>query len=182
MSMVLTLLGSMYFMWRIDATLALLAVAAIPSLPRHQVLGRKVRPLATALNEAHWQRSPRGRKSWPDHDHQGVQSPTAGGGALCSDERDDPIARRSRVVAFRRFISGGAVARGVAVLIVLWLAADRVAAQSLGAGALVTFLLYASLMTRPVSALADLYGQTQSVRRSAHARGSNAGGSARGGE
>jgi subfamily B ATP-binding cassette protein MsbA len=165
-SMVLTLFGSVYFMWRIDATLALLAVAAIPLFYLViKVLGRKVRPLATALNEAHWQAFARAEENLglitiiKAFNRQPLEA-----------ERYAQMNETIRSLEDRELWHSGGLSpavqwlAGVAVLIVLWLAADRVAAQSLGAGALVTFLLYASLMTRPVSALADLYGQTQSVR------------------
>ena len=165
-SMVLTLLGSVYFMWRIDATLALLAVAAIPLFYLViKVLGRKVRPLATALNEAHWQAFARAEENLglitiiKAFNRQPLEAARyAQMNETIRDLEDRELWHSGGLSPVVQWLAG------VAVLIVLWLAADRVAAQSLGAGALVTFLLYASLMTRPVSALADLYGQTQSVR------------------
>jgi subfamily B ATP-binding cassette protein MsbA len=165
-SMALTLLGSMFFMWQIDATLTALAVAAIPLFYLViKILGRKVRPLAAALNEAHWRAFARAEENLglitviKAFNRQPLEA-----------ARYAQMNETIRKLEDRALWHSGGLSpamqwlAGVAVLIVLWIAADRVTAQSLGADALITFLLYASLMTRPVSALADLYGQTQSVR------------------
>lgn len=56
-----------------------------------------------------------------------------------------------------------------AALLLLWLAAGRMQEQGLQIAQLVSFLLYAALLTRPVSALAGVYGQWQ-VARGALAR------------
>jgi ATP-binding cassette subfamily B protein len=50
------------------------------------------------------------------------------------------------------------------IVLLLWLASDRVSGGSMSPGELVSFLLYAGLLTRPVSALASVYGQTQQAR------------------
>jgi subfamily B ATP-binding cassette protein MsbA len=50
--------------------------------------------------------------------------------------------------------------------LVLWLASGAITGGKLAPAELVSFLLYAQLLTRPVSGLADLYGQTQTVRSS----------------
>ncbi|HPG89387.1 MAG TPA: ABC transporter ATP-binding protein [Hyphomicrobium sp.] len=156
----------MYFMWRIDATLAALAIAAIPLFYLViKILGRKVRPLATALNEAHWQAFARAEENLglmtiiKAFNRQPLEAARyAQMNETIRDLEDRELWHSGGLAPAVRWLAG------LAVLTVLWLAADRVAGQTLGPGALVTFLLYASLMTQPVSALADLYGQTQSVR------------------
>jgi len=50
------------------------------------------------------------------------------------------------------------------VVLVLALASDDLAAGRLAPAQLVSFLLYAALLTRPVAELADVYGQTQMAR------------------
>lgn len=52
----------------------------------------------------------------------------------------------------------------VAVVILLWLAGGRSGGAELHPGELVSFLLYAALLTRPVANLASVYGQTQCAR------------------
>jgi len=165
-SMVLTLLGSIYFMWRIDATLAALAIAAIPLFYLViKILGRKVRPLATALNEAHWQAFARAEENLglmtiiKAFNRQPLEAARyAQMNETIRDLEDRELWHSGGLAPAVRWLAG------LAVLTVLWLAPRSAARQTLGPGALVTFLLYASLMTQPVSALADLYGQTQSVR------------------
>ncbi len=55
-------------------------------------------------------------------------------------------------------------AASMGMLAILWVAGERVLGGELGKGALVSFLLYTALLTRPVSAMAGLYGQTQHAR------------------
>lgn len=50
------------------------------------------------------------------------------------------------------------------VMVILWLASAKVATGALAPAELVSLLLYGLLLTQPVSQLATVYGQTQSVR------------------
>jgi len=51
-----------------------------------------------------------------------------------------------------------------AVVLLLWFASSQIRDGSMSPAELVSFLLYAGLLTRPVSALANTYGQTQIAR------------------
>jgi subfamily B ATP-binding cassette protein MsbA len=51
-----------------------------------------------------------------------------------------------------------------AIVILLWFASSQIRDGSMAPAELVSFLLYAGLLTRPVSALANTYGQTQMAR------------------
>ena len=53
---------------------------------------------------------------------------------------------------------------GSAAIILLGLAGKAVATEGLDTAGLVSFMLYAALLTRPVSILADIWGKTQVVR------------------
>ena len=53
-----------------------------------------------------------------------------------------------------------------AVVLLLWLASARIEAGTLGPAELVSFLLYAALLTRPVGGLAGVYGSIQLARGS----------------
>lgn len=57
-------------------------------------------------------------------------------------------------------------AAATAVVGFLWISGNRMQAGTAQAGELVSFLLYAVLLTRPVAALANLWGQTQTARGS----------------
>jgi subfamily B ATP-binding cassette protein MsbA len=50
------------------------------------------------------------------------------------------------------------------IVLVLWLASGAITGGKLAPAELVSFLLYAQLLTRPVAGLANVYGQTQTVR------------------
>ena len=52
----------------------------------------------------------------------------------------------------------------MAVLVLLWLASESISGGNMTPGELVSFFLYAAVLTRPVSALASVYGQTQQAR------------------
>jgi ABC-type bacteriocin/lantibiotic exporter with double-glycine peptidase domain len=53
---------------------------------------------------------------------------------------------------------------GSAALVLLGLAGEALAAGGLSASGLISFMLYAALLTRPVAALADVWGRTQVAR------------------
>ena len=59
------------------------------------------------------------------------------------------------------------VASAAVVLALLWFASRRVAEGGLAPDALVSLLLYGMLLTQPVAALADVYGQWQSANGAA---------------
>jgi subfamily B ATP-binding cassette protein MsbA len=77
---------------------------------------------------------------------------------------------RIRVLTGRQLKIEAALGPGIqfvaaaGIVLLLWLASGALTGGKLAPAELVTFLLYAQLLTRPVSGLADLYGQTQSVR------------------
>jgi len=54
-----------------------------------------------------------------------------------------------------------------AILLLLWVGSVRFESGQLGLGQLVSLLLYGMLLTRPVSGLADVYGQVQRARGAA---------------
>lgn len=57
-----------------------------------------------------------------------------------------------------------ALLAGLGLIILLWVGRERLVTGDLGAGPLVSFLLYAALLARPLSSLGALYGRTQVAR------------------
>jgi len=53
------------------------------------------------------------------------------------------------------------------ILLLLWVSSQKLQANTISTGELVSLLLYGMLLTRPVSGLADVYGQIQSARGAA---------------
>jgi subfamily B ATP-binding cassette protein MsbA len=77
---------------------------------------------------------------------------------------------RIRVLTGKRLRIEAALGPGIqfvaaaGIVLLLWMASGAISGGKLAPAELVTFLLYAQLLTRPVSGLADLYGQTHTAR------------------
>lgn len=164
--LLLTVAGSVVLMFRLDPVLAFLVAGSIPVFYLLlKILGRRLRPLATELQRAH-----------------------AGAVAIAEESlgmlpaikaftREAEESRRyacqvqhvmhlsttqQRIYITLEPTVQLAAASGAVLL--LWLASGKLAAGGLNPADLVSFLLYAALLTRPVSALAGVYGQVQVAR------------------
>jgi len=162
----LSVVGAVVLMWRIDWRVAALAVLCVPVFFLViKVLGRSVRPVATelyeleakafALAEEHLSMLP-AIKAFTREAHSAAQY------AAISDRMVQLERSHRRVVSLM-----GPGVQWLASLIlvaILWLASDRMSAGTLSMPALVSLLLYTAAMARPISGLADLYGQSQQAR------------------
>ena len=165
-SQVLTALGAILLMARIDPALALAVPALVPAFYLLlKVLGRRLRALARAMQEA-----------------EAAVVATASEDltmlpAIKAFTREEEAGRRyaARVAAARDLSSRESdlyAVLGPAISLLASLGAVgllALAGQSLRDGAMtpaqmVSFLLYAALLTRPVAQLADVYGRLQSAR------------------
>ena len=161
-----TVAGAVFFMFRLEPVLALLAAALVPLFfLMLKLFGRRIRPLATQLSEEH------ATAIAIAEENLGLLP------AIKTFTREaQESARHRRQIERIRVLTGrqigieaalGPALQFVAaagILLVLWLASGALSGSTLGPAGLVSFLLYAQLLTRPVSGLADLYGQTQTVR------------------
>ena len=162
--LLLTLVGAAVLMLRIDARLTLLVVVMIPLFYLLlKVLGRRLRPLSSQLQQAH-------AEAVAIAEENLTLLP-----AIKTFTRE-PLesARYRRQIA--RIVSLGNEERliyaalgpsvqflaAAAMVLVLWLLGSG--AQGHTPAEMVSFLLYAALLTRPVSSLADVYGQTRQAR------------------
>jgi len=163
--LVLTALGSIGLMFAIDPMLALAVPILVPLFYLAlKIIGRRLRALATAAQEAeaealalaemHLELLP-AIKSFT---HEGPASRRYGD--TIARARDIQL-KEVRINAFLNPVVQ-LIASSAAVLLVV--AAGRDGGGSMSAGELVAFLLYAGLLTRPVSQLADVYGQIQSLK------------------
>jgi ATP-binding cassette, subfamily B, bacterial len=168
LGLLLTLVGSIIFMWQIDSTLAIIGACTIPAFYLViKLFGRKIRFVSTSISEASW------RLFAVAEENLGLTSIIK---AFSREQyeinRYQSVNETMRSLEDKQLLYAGGLnpivqwVAGAAVIALLWVASEKVAAQTMSASALVTFLLYASLLTRPVSAFADLYGKTQSVRSS----------------
>ena len=166
--MIVTVIGSIVFMFALDVWMALAAVVAIPVFFFViKLFGRSIRPLSSQLQEAYAQ-------AFAVEEENLSMLPAIKTFTRESSESKryrQRVAEVVRLTLKQQWIES-ALGPGVqwlaalGVLSILWFAGERIDAGKLGAGALVSFLLYTTLLTRPVSSLADIYGLTQRARAS----------------
>ena len=161
--LLLTLAGAVLLMFRIDARLALLVAMGVPLFyVLLKVLGRRLRPLAMQIQEAH-----AGAISIAEENLgmlPAIKTFTREGHE--SSRYRQQIHRILHLSAQeRRIVTAlGPLLQFLAaasMVLVLWLMSTQL--QNRSPAEMVSFLLYAALLTRPVSALADLYGQSRQV-------------------
>lgn len=166
--MLMTVVGSVIFMLTIDTSLAIVATLAIPVFYLLiKVAGRRVRPVAHELQEAYAQ-------AFAVEQENIEMLPAIKAFTRETTESLRYIARVDdvvRVTLKQQWLDsamgpGVQWLAGLGVLVILWLAGERIDTGRLATGELVAFLLYATLLTRPVSALAGFYGATQRARAS----------------
>lgn len=166
--MALTLAGSMVMMFTIDTTLAMFAVMAVPLFyVLVKLFGREIRPLSNALQEAHAQAfavEEENLQMLPaikSFTREPIESARYGA-------KVDEITRLKIRQQWIEMALGPGVfwLAAMGALVLLWFAGGRIASGGLGKGELVSFLLYATLLARPVSAFAGAWGQTQHAKAS----------------
>ena len=161
--LLLTLAGAVLLMFRIDARLALLVAMGVPLFyVLLKVFGRRLRPLALQIQEAH-----AGAISIAEENLGMLPAiKTFTREAYESGRYRQQIHRILHLSAHeRRIVTAlGPLLQFLAassMVLVLWLMSTQL--QNRSPAEMVSFLLYAALLTRPVSALADLYGQSRQV-------------------
>jgi subfamily B ATP-binding cassette protein MsbA len=161
-----TVVGAVFFMFRLQPKLALLAAFLIPLFYLLlKVFGRRIRPLAQQLQEEY-------ATSIAIAEENLGMLPAIKTFTREAQESARHRQQISRILHLtgRQLRIQAALGPGVqfiaaaGIVLVLWLASGEVAGGRLGPAELVSFLLYAQLLTRPISGLADVYGQTQTVR------------------
>ena len=157
----LTVAGAALMMLRIDARLTLLVVLMIPLFYMLlKVLGRRLRPLSSRLQQAHADSVAIAEENLSML--PAIKSFTRE--TLESARYRDKIESILHLSNQERMIYA-ALGPGVQFLaaagmvLILWQLSGPMAGRS--PAEIVSFLLYATLLTRPVSALADVYGQTR---------------------
>ncbi|HCU53925.1 MAG TPA: ABC transporter ATP-binding protein [Gammaproteobacteria bacterium] len=162
--LLLVLAGAVLLMFRIDARLAGVVVILIPLFYLLlKVLGRRLRPLASQIQEAH-----AGALAVAEENLDMLPAIKSFTRELRESERyRQQVDRILHLTTDERRIAAalGPALQFLAaggIVLVLWLMSEQM--QNRSPAEMVSFLLYAGLLTRPVSALADLYGQTRQAR------------------
>lgn len=159
--LLLTLAGAMLMMFRIDARLALFVIILVPLFYLLlKILGRRLRPLASRIQEAH-----AGAVSIAEENLGMLPAiKTFTRESYESARYRQQIGRILHLSAQEQRIAAGLgpilqFLAAAGMVFVLWLMSDQMHSRS--PSEMVSFLLYAALLTHPVSAIADLYGQTR---------------------
>ncbi len=158
--------GAVMLMFRIRPTLALLAVILIPLFYLlMKIFGRRMRPLAAELQQE------QATAIAIAQENLGMLPAikTFTREAQESMRYRDQIDRIFRLNVKQRGMYAALeplaqLIAAVGIVLVLALASTDLSDGRLSPAQLVSFLLYAALLTRPVAGLADVYGQTQMAR------------------
>ena len=159
--LLLTVVGALALMFRIDARLALFVAVLVPLFYLLlKVMGRRLRPIARQLQEAHAEAVATAEENLGML--PAIKTYTRE--AQESERYRQKIHHILHLSAEQRRIYAalGPTLQFLAaagMVFVLWLMSGQMAERS--PADMVSFLLYAALLTRPVSALADVYGQTR---------------------
>lgn len=165
----LTLVGALAMIFWIDPFVALLIGILIPLFYFiMKIVGRRLRPLTAEMMEEY------GRTFAVAEENLSLlpviksfaREPLESGRFERSNRRLLALYRRYyRIQALLSPLVQFLAAAGI--LLLLWVSSDKLLSNTMSAGELVSLLLYGMLLTRPVSALANVYGQIQSMRGAA---------------
>ena len=164
--LLLTVTGAVILMFRIDPQLGGLVAVMVPLFfLLLKIIGRRLRPLASQLQEAD-----AAAVAIAEENLDMLPAIKTFTREIYESQRHHQQVQRVMELSIlqQRIYSTlepaiQFVAAAGAVLM-LWLASGRVSDGSVTPSELVSFLLYAALLTRPVSGLAQVYGQTQMAR------------------
>jgi len=165
----LTLIGALAIMFMLDAQIALLAALLLPIYYlAMKIIGRRLRPLSAAWMESY------SRMYSLVEENLGmlpmikafVREKLEEGRFETRNQELFSISRRQILV---NAILGPSITflASAGLLLLLWMGISHVESGQLETSALVSLLLYAILLTQPISGLANVYGQVQSTRGAA---------------
>jgi ABC-type multidrug transport system fused ATPase/permease subunit len=157
----LTFFGAFYIMTRLDLQIALVSVLLLPVYYiAMKFIGLKIRPIATDWVQA-WSRM----VSFVEENLSLLPIIKSFGREKLEAQRFGSRNTELLVLSRRQILVQSILAPAVSLLaaagllFLLWLGIRHVVIHEITPGNLVSLLLYAMLMTRPVSALANVYGQ-----------------------
>lgn len=161
--LLLTLVGAFYFMTRLDLQIALVAVLLLPVYyMAMKLIGLKIRPIATDWVQA-WSRM----TSFVEENIGLLPVIKSFGREKVEAQRFDSRNKELLILSRRQILVQSILAptigflAGAGLLLLLWLGIRQVVIHEITPGNMVSLLLYAMLMTRPVSGLANVYGEVQ---------------------
>ena len=167
--LLLTFFGAFYIMTQLDLQIALVAVLLLPVYYlAMKLIGLKIRPIATDWVNA-WSRM----ISFVEENLGLLPVIKSFGREKREAQRFDSRNTELLVLSKRQILVQSILAPAISflaasgLLLLLWLGIRHVVIHEITPGDLVSLLLYAMLMTRPISGLAGVYGQIQRTRGAA---------------
>lgn len=164
--LVVTIIGAVVLMFRIEPVLAGIVAVLVPAFYLIlKIMTRRLRPLARDVQQAEADAiatAEEGLSMLP-----AIKTFTR---ELRETERHATSVQRVQVLRTTQMRIYGALEplvqfiSAAAIIVLLWFGGDQIKGGTLSPAELVTFLLYAALITRPISSLASLYGQAQIAR------------------
>ena len=165
-SRLLATLGAIVLMFRIDARLALIVPVLIPAFYfLLKIVGRRLRSLGEALQEAEAQVVSLGEESIEMLPATKAFTREAAQSERYREALAETVglsAREGKIYAALEPLIG--LTASLAALLILMLAGRGVQSGEINSAELFSFMFYAALLTRPVGALAHVYGQVQTAR------------------
>lgn len=167
--LLLTFFGAFYIMTRLDIQIALVAVLLLPVYyMAMKLIGLKIRPIATDWVHA-WSRM----VSFVEENLGLLPVIKSFGREKVETQRFDSRNKELLILSKRQILVQSILAPSISflaaagLLLLLWLGIKHVVIHEITPGALVSLLLYAMLMIRPISGLANVYGEVQRARGAA---------------
>ena len=164
--LLITALGAVVLMFRIEPRLAALVVILVPAFYLLlKIIGRRLRPLSEQLRQAEATGvavAQNGISALPVVKAFNSEAVEQARYAVQMQEAMQLGVTVNRIYAILRPVTQFLVA--AAVLLLLALASGSVNSGEMPPAELLSFLLYAALLTRPVAALSGVYGQVQMAR------------------
>jgi len=159
----LTLIGAFVIMFSLDAQIALLAGALLPVyFIAMKLLGRRLRPLSKAWWESH-------SRMFSMVEENISMVPAIKAFVREKLERERFVEKNSELLSIssKQILTDAILSPTITLLassgllLLLWLGITHVESGQLTTSELVSLLLYAMLLTQPISGLANVYGQVQ---------------------
>lgn len=167
--LLLTFFGAFYIMTRLDIQIALVAVLLLPVYyTAMKLIGLKIRPIATDWVQA-WSRM----ISFVEENLGLLPVIKSFGREKVETQRFDSRNKELLILSRRQILVQSILAPAISflaaagLLLLLWLGIKHVVIHEITPGELVSLLLYAMLMIRPISGLANVYGEVQRARGAA---------------
>ena len=164
--LLLTLLGAFLMMLRLDWVIALLVITGLPAYYLAlKLIGREIRPLSRAWTEQYASLVARAEENLAL-----LPAVKAFGREPLESERFQGENRKLLGIWRKQLRLQSVLSptidllAGLGMLALLWLGSRHIAEGSLAPEDMVSLVMYAGLLIRPLSNLADVYGHVQSAR------------------